>query len=786
MSLRRLMAALLFAGFMPLGAGALEVAHLAVRANDLAFCRQDGFLYASVAGSDASYGNRIVRIDPQSAQVIASLPVGSEPGKLAISDDGTVLYVALGGAAAVRQVDLTNLTAGIQFTLGSDTFFGPFYAEDLAVQPEHPQVVLVSLMNPGISPRHAGVAVFENGVARAQRTQRHTGSNRIEFSADPGRAYGYNNETTEFGFRRLIVDASGVRELDVTRNAFDGFGLEMLFDQGRVYGSNGQAMDPEARTLVGTFPLPDFTFDRAMVPDGNRAYFLTGSDGGMQLHEFDSQTFTKILQQGVNGIVGRASAMVRVGENGIAFRAASIFGGPSELVILRRIHEPPTADVRLAMTESSDPTTIGFSLQYSITVTNSGPQPAEGVVVRDIRPVELPFNFAFATQGFCTDSSGVVVCNLGTLPVNGSATITMSLNASTLGTYLNEATVYSQTLDPNVANNHAEESTAVTPPPSADFFIRLARAPDPATVGLPVVYELEVGNRGPSSSPLSWACNLFGAPFELVSVESPRGSCGNSLLCHVGVVAPGDSFKVRITVIPQARGSLATNAYVLSSVQDPKSDDNAIFDVLRVLPSATQLLNELVTLVQSFELRVGSEHTLVKRLRDARDGLVAADTVTACVQANQFVDHVNNMAGRGLTVEQASQLLPRITEVLEVLACDSRRRGRISVGEPVDGPGPGVLEDALVTGLASEEEVPARPTIVGARVRFSLPSASNVRVDLLDVQGRLLESAQHGMLPVGRHQVAWSSESRRLPSGIFFIRLSIGSEVTTLRQVIVH
>ena len=128
MSLRRLMAALLFAGFMPLGAGALEVAHLAVRANDLAFCRQDGFLYASVAGSDASYGNRIVRIDPQSAQVIASLPVGSEPGKLAISDDGTVLYVALGGAAAVRQVDLTNLTAGIQFTLGSDTFFGPFYA----------------------------------------------------------------------------------------------------------------------------------------------------------------------------------------------------------------------------------------------------------------------------------------------------------------------------------------------------------------------------------------------------------------------------------------------------------------------------------------------------------------------------------------------------------------------------------------------------------------------------------------------------------------------------------
>src|SRR5262249_10600012 len=152
------------------------------------------------------------QVDPVAGTIGSSVAVGSEPGKMAISDDGTRLYVALGGAAAVRVVDLATLTAGLQFTLGSDTFFGPFYAEDITVQPGNPQVALISLMNLGISPRHAGTAVFDNGVARTQRTQRHTGSDRVEFSANPSRAYGYNNETTEFGFRRLAVDTNGVHE----------------------------------------------------------------------------------------------------------------------------------------------------------------------------------------------------------------------------------------------------------------------------------------------------------------------------------------------------------------------------------------------------------------------------------------------------------------------------------------------------------------------------------------------------------------------------------------------
>jgi hypothetical protein len=94
------------------------------------------------------------------------------------------------------------------FTLGADSFFGAYSVEDMAVVPGSPQVVAVSRKNTGVSPRHAGVAIYDNGIQRPITTPRHTGSNVIEFGSAT-RLYGYNNESTEYGFRRMTVDASG-------------------------------------------------------------------------------------------------------------------------------------------------------------------------------------------------------------------------------------------------------------------------------------------------------------------------------------------------------------------------------------------------------------------------------------------------------------------------------------------------------------------------------------------------------------------------------------------------
>ena len=60
-------------------------------------------------------------------------PVGTDPEKLALSDDGKYLYVALSGISLVQRVELPAGAVGLEIALGNDFYDGPRLAEDLAV-----------------------------------------------------------------------------------------------------------------------------------------------------------------------------------------------------------------------------------------------------------------------------------------------------------------------------------------------------------------------------------------------------------------------------------------------------------------------------------------------------------------------------------------------------------------------------------------------------------------------------------------------------------------------------
>src|SRR5205807_2476078 len=93
------------------------VRQLALAANDLVYDPGTRQIYASVPSSAGSTGNSITAIDPVSGALGSPVFVGSEPDKLALSDDNQYLYVGLDGAAAVRRFDLASQTAGPQFSL---------------------------------------------------------------------------------------------------------------------------------------------------------------------------------------------------------------------------------------------------------------------------------------------------------------------------------------------------------------------------------------------------------------------------------------------------------------------------------------------------------------------------------------------------------------------------------------------------------------------------------------------------------------------------------------------
>jgi uncharacterized protein YjdB len=304
---------------------------IALPAKDLIYDPLRKLIYASVPGSAGALGNTITVIDPETGLVGTSVFVGSEPGKLAISGNGQYLYVALDGAAAIRRLILATLTPDIQFSLGSDSSFGLRYAEDIEVLPGVPESVAVSRKYLSVSPRHAGVGIYDNGVTRPVTTPDFSGSgvniNAIEFSTSATRLYGYNNETTGTEFRRMTVNSSGVSILDAT-GLIQGGG-DIKFDNGLIYANNGAIIDPEARKLVGTCTLSTIYSAVAVRPDSanNLAFFLEYDfyASSWKIEAFNTTTFVSLGSLTVPGIpyTPMPGSLIRWGKNGLAFRASN-------------------------------------------------------------------------------------------------------------------------------------------------------------------------------------------------------------------------------------------------------------------------------------------------------------------------------------------------------------------------------------------------------------------------------------------------------------------------------
>lgn len=120
------------------------------------------------------------------------------------------------------------------------------------------------------------------------------------------------------------------------------------------------------------------------------------------------------------------------------------------------------SDLSVEKTESADPVTVGSQFNYAITVTNSGPDAATGVLLEDTLPNEVDFVSATPSQGTCElQGSKKVNCPLGDLAGNASATVDLRVTAAQEGTAVNTATVSSASPDPNEANNEDVEQTAI-------------------------------------------------------------------------------------------------------------------------------------------------------------------------------------------------------------------------------------------------------------------------------------------------------------------------------------
>ena len=90
---------------------------------------------------------------------------------------------------------------------------------------------------------------------------------------------------------------------------------------------------------------------------------------------------------------------------------------------------------------ASSPTPLNGTVNYTLTVTNRGPDTATNVQVADPAPAGIVYLTASPSQGACSLTPSLVTCSLGTIAPGQTVRIAITARATTVGSHTNTATV---------------------------------------------------------------------------------------------------------------------------------------------------------------------------------------------------------------------------------------------------------------------------------------------------------------------------------------------------------
>ena len=202
----------------------------------------------------------------------------------------------------------------------------------------------------------------------------------------------------------------------------------------------------------------------------------------------------------------------------------------------------PEIDLSLEKTVSSDAVTVGATVTYTLTVSNSGPDTATGVTVEDI----LPAGVTWADDDSDDDyNTGNGIWTVGAIVAGSNASINIIATVDQDGEITNTAQVESANqadTDSTPGNAPAGEDdeasitlTATAPStPSADLELKkTVTSPNPLTpiAGIdPVTYHITISNNGPDVATNVEIADILPAPLSYASH-----------LASAGVYVPGTS-----------------------------------------------------------------------------------------------------------------------------------------------------------------------------------------------------------------------------------------------------
>ncbi len=256
---------------------------------------------------------------------------------------------------------------------------------------------------------------------------------------------------------------------------------------------------------------------------------------------------------------------------------------------------PGNADLAIV---KSAPATVasGGTIDYTLTITNHGPSPANGASYSDDVPVGIT-----GVTASCGGESGGAACasqpnvsgntvggTIGSLP-SGGVVIVMIHGIAPQGplSVTNIATVAAPAgvVDSNSGNDSSSATTAVGAP-AADIAVEKS-GPQQVVAGTSVVYTLTVTNHGPDAALAVQLDDPTPAGLVFVSASTP---CQGGFPCALGDLPNGASTIVTATFavpVGYAGASIVNTASVTTTTIDPDASNDASSVTTPVVAAAT-------------------------------------------------------------------------------------------------------------------------------------------------------------------------------------------------------
>ncbi|HEX4320597.1 MAG TPA: chitobiase/beta-hexosaminidase C-terminal domain-containing protein [Acidobacteriaceae bacterium] len=370
---------------------------LQLQASSLVIDPVGGLLYAAIPASATQNPSTIIRINPATGAMMTPIAVSSDPQVLAVSNDGSELYVGT-SAGVLQRINLKTLAIEKTFNLPIDAEWGQTYPHEMHVVPGSPKSIVVELFA-NVSPEEDGAALYnDSGLVNwvpgvDATTPLHLDS--FTFTS-PTTIYGLPEGSTFFA--KLQVSPTGLSVISPSgfECCNETTGSQLASDGTLLYTNSGQVWNPATQTLLGSYyepsgeplfyagrPLLDISNGYTLFLDNDSSY---GGYGAFNIDIYDQKGYGFAGSVPfVNAGFSNASDLVRWGSNGLAFRNYDNTGfspGTDQIVILTTSKVNSNSNAPVPIVTSLSPSSVyAGGPAYKLQVNGSGFTSASTILI---------------------------------------------------------------------------------------------------------------------------------------------------------------------------------------------------------------------------------------------------------------------------------------------------------------------------------------------------------------------------------------------------------------------